>query len=89
MLPAESVVSVIGPLSPVYPPIGRGLADPGSQKRESRAEIDCSPLAGLAFSTGWFDDFEPRDATDPGATGVAPGWSSYDDLSKYSFHVPG
>jgi hypothetical protein len=74
--------AAVGPLLPVYPPIGLGLPDPGSQK------FDCAPLAGLAFSTGWFDHFEPHEA-DGGTTGVAPGWSSYDDLSKYSFHVPG
>ncbi|HXI55972.1 MAG TPA: hypothetical protein VNO55_07930 [Polyangia bacterium] len=78
------------PLLPVYPPIASGLTDLGSQR------VDCSPLAGLEFSkgggdwlTGWFDDFEPLTPGDPSATGVAPGWSSYDDLTKASFHVPG
>jgi hypothetical protein len=63
------------------PVVQLGLADPGSQ------QADCSPLGGYTFSSGWFDDFEPKD--DPNAVGVAPGWASYDDLTKYSFHSPG
>src|SRR4029079_19591560 len=49
----------------------------------------CAALAGLDFAAGWFDSFEPVVPDDPGETGVAAGWASYDDLTKYSFHVPG
>ncbi len=71
------------PSTPVYPPIGLGLADPGSQR------ADCTRLAGLEFSPAWTDTFEPPMPDDPTQTGVGSGWSSYDDLTKYSFHVPG
>ncbi len=71
------------PMTAEYPPIAFGLPDPGSQR------TDCSALAGLEFSKGWFDDFEPDDPTDAGRTGVARGWASYDDLSQYAFHTPG
>jgi hypothetical protein len=71
------------PSTPVYPPIGLGLGDPGSLR------TDCSALAGLEFSTGWFDSFETLMPDDPTLTGVASGWASYDDLTKYSWHVPG
>jgi hypothetical protein len=84
VLPAlDSGGAAVIPQTPVYPPIGLGLADPGS------LGVDCQPLAGLEFSSGWFDTFETLDPNDPSATGVASGWSSYDDLTQYSFHVPG
>jgi hypothetical protein len=65
-----------------YPPVGLGLPDPGSRA------ADCAGLAGLEFAA-WLDDFEPLSPADPNETGVAGGWSSYDDLSKGSFHAPG
>jgi len=71
------------PRTAVYPPIASGLADPGSQR------VDCSGLAGLEFSPGWLDTFEPPMPDDPSQTGLGAGWSSYDDLTQYSFHVPG
>lgn len=74
--------AVIPPMA-VYPPIGFGLPDPGSQR------TDCSPLASYEFSKGWFDTFEIVNPADPAETGVAAGWASYDDLSKYAFHTPG
>jgi hypothetical protein len=74
---------VVIPATPVYPPIGRGLPDPGSQR------TDCAALAGYEFSTAWFDTFEPLMPDDPNETGVAGGWASYDDLTRNAFHVPG
>jgi hypothetical protein len=71
------------PAMPVYPPIALGLPDPGSQR------TDCAQLAGYEFSKGWFDTFEPLMPADPNETGVAPGWSSYDDLTSFAFHTPG
>ncbi len=65
-----------------FPPIASGLPDLGSQR------ADCGPTSDYTFSTAWFDDFEPT-TDDPMETGVAAGWASYDDLTKYSFHVPG
>jgi hypothetical protein len=84
VLPAvdASGEAVVPPVA-VYPPIASGLADPGSQ------QADCAALAGYDFAAGWFDSFEPVVPDDPGETGVAAGWASYDDLTKYSFHVPG
>ena len=83
-LPALDVgCEALIPSTPVYPPIGLGLADPGSQR------ADCTRLAGLEFSPAWTDTFEPPMPDDPTQTGVGSGWSSYDDLTKYSFHVPG
>jgi len=64
------------------PAIASGQRDLGSQ------HTDCAPLANYTFSTGWFDDFEPT-TDDPTEVGVAAGWASYDDLTKYSFHAPG
>jgi hypothetical protein len=75
--------AAVMPLTPVYPPIGLGVSDPGSRP------ADCRALAGVELSAGWLDTFEPDMPNDPGRTGVAQGWSSYDDLTKYSFHVPG
>jgi hypothetical protein len=85
--------NAVVPLLPVYPPIASGMPDPGSER------INCAPLAGLEFAkppagapivprAGWFDDFEPT-TSDPSENGGAPGWASYDDLTKYSFHAPG
>jgi hypothetical protein len=84
VMPAvESGVAVVPPMA-VYPSIGFGLPDPGSQR------TDCSTVGDYDFSTGWFDSFELHDKTDPSeTTGVAAGWASYDDLSKYAFHAPG
>src|SRR5258706_12509536 len=53
-------VSAVMPLLPVYPPIGLGLPDPGSQR------ADCSGLVGLEFANGWLDNFEP---INPGESG--------------------
>jgi hypothetical protein len=75
--------AAILPGSPVYPPIGLGLADPGS------LSTDCGALQGLEFSAGWFDTFESAMPDDPTYYGVASGWASYDDLTKYSWHAPG
>ncbi|HET6283918.1 MAG TPA: hypothetical protein VFH73_23385 [Polyangia bacterium] len=84
VLPAvEPTGEPVIPFLPVYPSIGFGRPDPGSQ------HTDCAAAAGYEFSTGWFDDFEPRVPDNPSATGVAPGWSAYDDLSQYAFHTPG
>jgi hypothetical protein len=86
-------VAVVPPLA-VYPPIASGMPDPGSQR------VDCSMLANLEFAKlpsklaasgqrlGWFDDFEPTTAS-PTENGGAPGWSSYDDLTKDAWHAPG
>jgi hypothetical protein len=79
-LPAVENGQALIPTFPVYPPIGFGVPDVGSQR------TDCSGLAGLEFSPGWFDTFGPLA---PGERGIALGWASYDDLSKYSFHTPG
>ncbi|HVZ74998.1 MAG TPA: hypothetical protein VHJ20_21600 [Polyangia bacterium] len=84
VLPAlDATGNAVVPDLPVYPEIASGEIDVGSQR------IDCTPLAQVTFSTGWFDTFEPNDPSDPTRTGLAPGWASYDDLTKYSFHVPG
>jgi hypothetical protein len=84
VLPAvDSGNATILPGSPVYPPIGLGLADPGSLRAE------CSALQGLEFSAGWMDTFESPMPDDPTYFGVASGWASYDDLTKYSWHAPG
>src|SRR4051812_49248197 len=83
MLPDVKDGEVVIPATPMYPKIGAGLPDFGSQR------TDCRPLAGLEFSTRWFDRFEPDPPTDPDQVGVAAGWSSYDDLTQYAFHTPG
>jgi hypothetical protein len=84
VLPAVDVGNeVVIPSLPVYPPIASGLPDPGSRPP------DCRALTGIEFSPGWFDSFEPDIPDDPVEVGVAPGWSSYDDFTPYSFHVPG
>lgn len=75
-------LAAVVPPFPVYPPIGLGLPDPGSQR------INCAADDGYEFSTGWFDSFE-QTTDDPAETGIAAGWSSYDDLSEYAFHTPG
>lgn len=80
VMPAfESGVTVL-PLEPAYPRIGLGVPDPGPGPTE------CPNLDGYEFAAGWLDTFEP---INPGEVGIAPGWSSYDDLSKYAFHTPG
>jgi hypothetical protein len=84
VLPAlDGSGNAVVPDSAQYPPIGLCLPDPGP------GPTDCSTVGNYTFSTGWFEDMEPRDKADPGATGVAPGWASYDDLSKFSWHTPG
>jgi hypothetical protein len=81
--PARDNGVVVIPAEPVYPPIGFGVPDRGSQR------TDCSPLADYEFSKGWFEDMEVRNKADALEVGVAGGWASYDDLSKYAFHTPG
>jgi hypothetical protein len=75
------------PFAPVYPPIATGLADPGS------GAVDCTVLAGIETSPGFYDTFEPPSTPDAGeeegGVGVAIAWTGYDDLSWGSFHVPG
>jgi len=93
VLPAMDANGVVIPALPVYPPIASGMPDPGSQR------TDCTPLAGLEFSKlpgdvrdptkEWFDTFETTMSGNPAETGIAAGWSSYDDLTKFSFHAPG
>ena len=93
VLPAIEAGDAVIPQLPVYPPIASGAVDPGSQR------TDCSPLAGLEFSKlpgdvrdaskEWFDTFEPTMPSDPTETGIAAGWSAYDDLTPLSFHAPG
>src|SRR5262249_44710202 len=75
--------------TPAYPPIGQNLPDPGSHRADcSRvtADLEFARPPTMPRKEGWFDTFEPDDPTHVGA---APGWSSYDDLTQYSFHVPG
>src|SRR5579859_2601189 len=72
----------IVPAAPVYPPIASGLADPGS------GPADCTAMAGIETSSGFFDRFEPATTVD-GGVGVAIAWTGYDDLSWGSFHAPG
>jgi len=89
VLPAHDATGqTIVPQLPMYPPIGLGLPDPGSRPPNCAA-LDGYEFAPSGFLTGWFDTFEPMMPTDPAETGVAPGWSSYDDLTKYAFHTPG
>jgi hypothetical protein len=83
VLPALDGMNPVVPAVPMYPPIASGFPDLGSQR------INCAALAGLTFSAGWLDTFEPADPADPTRTGLAAGWSSYDDLSQYAFHTPG
>ena len=84
VLPAvDETGGAVIPARAVYPPVASGLADPGPQR------ADCSALDGVELSKGWFESFEPTTNTDPNETGVAGGWSAYDDLTKGSFHVPG
>jgi hypothetical protein len=74
------------PATPQYPPIASGEADPGS------GPVDCTVLAGIETSPGFYDTFEPPGADaglGPGAVGVAIAWTGYDDLSWGSFHTPG
>jgi hypothetical protein len=92
VLPVMEGGDAVIPNLPAYPPIASGLADPGSQR------LDCSGLADLEFSKlpgdvrdpskEWYDTFEPL-TSDPTETGIAAGWSSYDDLTPLSFHTPG
>jgi hypothetical protein len=82
-LDATSKQAVV-PSLPEYPPIEVGLADPGSQR------TNCTGVDQYEFSKGWFDDFElTQHGADLTETGLAPGWASYDDLTKYSWHAPG
>src|SRR5260370_31952736 len=69
--------------TPSYPAVASGQPDLGSQ------HLDCSGLAGLEFSTSWFESFESDMPNDPTHIGVGSGWAGYDDLTKYAFHVPG
>jgi hypothetical protein len=87
VLPAHDATGqTIVPQLPMYPSVGLGLPDLGSRP------ANCSVLDGYEFAPGgpmgWFDTFELT-TTDPGETGVAQGWSSYDDLTKFAFHTPG
>jgi hypothetical protein len=87
ILPAlDSNGQAVVPDTAVYPPIASGLPDLGSRPA---APADCAAAAALEFSTGWFDSFEKTNPADPNSVAVAPGWSSYDDLTKYAFHAPG
>jgi hypothetical protein len=75
------------PAIPVYPPIARGLADPGP------GPVDCTVLQGIETSPGFYDSFEAAPTADggvvEGGVGVAIAWTGYDDLSWGSFHAPG
>jgi hypothetical protein len=93
VVPDLDATGAVIPSAAMYPPIASGMPDPGSQR------VDCSMLADYEFAghpggghvaprVEWFDDFEPT-SSDPGEQGAAPGWSGYDDLTKYSFHAPG
>jgi hypothetical protein len=67
-----------------YPDIALGLVDPGPSRSE------CATVGQYEFSTGWFDSFElTRKGADPNETGAAPGWATYDDLTRDSWHTPG
>jgi hypothetical protein len=80
----DATGQAIVPSVPAYPPIALGLPDPGSQR------TDCAGLDQYEFAKGWFDSFElTQNGADPNETGIAGGWASYDDLSKYAWHVPG
>jgi hypothetical protein len=74
--------AIIVPTAPVYPPIASGLPDPGSHP------ADCTAIAGIETSPGFFDRFEPATTVD-GGVGVGIAWTGYDDLSWGSFHAPG
>jgi hypothetical protein len=78
----DATKQAIVPSVAEFPPIQEGLPDPGSQR------TNCTGVDQYEFSKGWFDDFETH-LPDPSATGMAPGWASYDDLTKYSWHSPG
>jgi hypothetical protein len=82
--PLTNALPVIFPSLPAYPPIALGAPDPGPGR------TDCSTVGQYEFSKGWFDSFElTRKGADPNETGVAPGWATYDDLTKDSWHSPG
>jgi hypothetical protein len=68
---------------PEYPPIQLGLPD-----LPTPWPTDCRGADAFEFSKGWFDSFETK-STDPNETGIASGWASYDDLTKFSWHTPG
>src|SRR5579863_10439930 len=75
--------AVVPPVA-AYPPIGLGLPDPGSQ------HTDCTGVDQYEFAQGWFDSVElTQHGADPNETGIAGGWASYDDITKYSWHTPG
>jgi hypothetical protein len=80
--------AAIIPGSPVYPPIKANEPDLGSRvvfDTPEHIEQACAPLAGITLSQ-WHHDFEP---TAPGFIGVAPFFSTYDDKTEGSWHVPG
>src|SRR5262249_38758579 len=77
----DATGSAVVPDTPQFPPIGLDLPDPGPQK------IDCTSWAQVTASPGWFDDMERT--TPDQLFGLAKGWASYDDLSKFAFHTPG
>jgi hypothetical protein len=90
VLPALDGGSPFTPAEPAYPPIALGAPDPGSRPP------DCHKLDGIETSwkddagtaKGWVADFEPH-PSDPANVGVAVAWTGFDDLTRYSFHVPG
>jgi hypothetical protein len=80
----DATGQTVVPDLPQYPAIQLGVPDPGSQR------INCAGLDQYEFSQGWFDSFElTKRGVDPTEVGVAPGWASYDDLTKLSWHAPG
>jgi hypothetical protein len=91
LLPAvDNSGNVILPATPAFPPIAYGMQDPGS----TTGSGSCAALAGLEFSQAYFDTFEPLPPpkglpNPPQQVGVGQAWTSFDDLTKYSFHVPG
>jgi hypothetical protein len=80
VLPALDAGSPFIPAEPIYPAIALGVPDPGS------SPPDCHKLDGIETAKGWVADFEPDSTT---TVGVAIAWTGFDDLTRYSFHVPG
>jgi hypothetical protein len=74
--------SLVAPSVPVFPTIGPGTPDPGSDP------IDCSPLADIELSPFFTTTFEP-DPTQGNLLGVGVAYSSYDDQTYGSFRVTG
>jgi hypothetical protein len=78
-----AALTAVVPGLPEYPPVALGLPDPGPQRTQ------CQLVGDFEFSKAWFDDFELTPLDVAGNFGVANGWASYDDLSKYAWHSPG